>query len=84
MAVAMVSGSLLGTMPTSLYGKMGTVASTIVQQLDGAFSDGTGFAVRTLAELALLLAVITLATNIGARMLVRKVAATGLPVGRGV
>jgi phosphate transport system permease protein len=84
MAVAMVSGSLLGTMPSNLYGKMGTIAATIVQQLDGAFSDGTGFAVRTLAELALLVAVITLATNIGARLLVRKVATTALPVGRGV
>ena len=84
MAVAMVSGSLLGTMPANLYGKMGTIASTIVQQLDGAFSDGTGFAVRVLAELALLLAVITLLTNIAARLLVRKVATTALPVGRGV
>jgi phosphate transport system permease protein len=84
MAVAMVSGSLLGTTPQNLYGKMGTIASTIVQQLDGAFSDGTGFEVRTLAELALVLAVITLLTNIGARLLVRKVATTALPVGRGV
>lgn len=84
MAVAMVSGSLLGTMPTNLYGKMGTIAATIVQQLDGAFSDGTGFAVRTLAELALLVAIITLITNIAARLIIRKVAATGLPVGRGV
>ena len=84
MAVAMVSGSLLGTLPANLYGKMGTIASTIVQQLDGAFSDGTGFAVRTLAEFALLLAVITLLTNIAARLLVRKVATIALPVGRGV
>ncbi|MHB1497974.1 MAG: phosphate ABC transporter permease subunit PstC [Acidimicrobiales bacterium] len=84
MAIAMVSGSLLGTMPANLYGKMGTIASTIVQQLDGAFSDGTGFAVKTLAEFALLLAVITLLTNIAARFLVRKVSTTALPVGRGV
>jgi len=84
MAVAMVSGSLLGTMPLNLYAKMGTVASTIVQQLDGAFSDGTGFEVRTLAELALVLAVITLLTNVAARLLVRKVSTVALPVGRGV
>lgn len=84
MAVAMVSGSLLGTMPSNLYAKMGTIAATIVQQLDGAFSDGTGFAVSTLAELALLIAVITLVANIAARLLVRKVATTALPVGRGV
>ncbi|HTV11697.1 MAG TPA: phosphate ABC transporter permease subunit PstC [Acidimicrobiales bacterium] len=84
MAVAMVSGSVLGTIPTNLYQPMGTIASTIVQQLDGALSDGTGFAVRTLAEFALLLAVITLVTNIGARLLVRKVSGTALPVGRGL
>jgi len=84
MAVAMVSGSLLGTMPLNLYGKIGTIASTIVQQLDGAFSDGTGFEVSTLAELALVLALITLIANIGARLLVRKVATTALPVGRGI
>jgi phosphate transport system permease protein len=62
---------------------MSTIAATIVQQLDGALSDGTGFTVRTLAEFGLVLAVITLLTNIGARVLVRKVAGTALPVGRG-
>jgi phosphate transport system permease protein len=40
--------------------------------------------VKTLAEFALLLAVITLLTNIAARFLVRKVSTTALPVGRGV
>lgn len=84
MAVAMVSGAILGKVPSNLYLGMSTIAATIVQQLDGALSDGTGFAVRTLAEFALVLAVITLLTNIGARLLVRKVAGTALPVGRGV
>ena len=83
-AVAMVSGAVLGTVPTNLYLPFGTIAATIVSQLDGALSDGTGFAVQTLAEFALVLAVITLAANIGARMLVRRVAGTALPVGRGV
>ncbi len=84
MAVAMVSGAVLGTVPSNLYLPMGTIAATIVSQLDGALSDGTGFAVHTLAELALVLAVITLVTNIGARLLVRRVATTTLPVGRGI
>ena len=84
MAVAMVSGSITGQVPPNLYQGMTTIAATIVQTLDGALSDGTGFAVRALAELALVLAVITLLTNVGARLLVRKVAGTALPVGRGV
>ncbi|HET9058718.1 MAG TPA: phosphate ABC transporter permease subunit PstC [Acidimicrobiales bacterium] len=84
MAVAMISGSLLGTLPTNLYQGVGTIAATIVNQLDGAQTDGTGFAVETLAEFALLLAVITLVTNVGARALVRKMGGTALPVGRGV
>jgi phosphate transport system permease protein len=83
-AVAMVSGAVLGTLPPNLYLPFGTIAATIVSQLDGALSDGTGFAVQTLAEFALVLAVITLLANMGARLLVRRVAGTALPVGRGV
>jgi phosphate transport system permease protein len=83
-AVAMVSGSALATIPTNIFGTFGTIASTIVQQLDGSLGDGTGFELRTLAEFALVLAVITLLANVGARLLVRRVAGTALPVGRGV
>jgi phosphate transport system permease protein len=83
-AVAMVSGSALATMPTNIFSTFGTIASTIVQQLDGSLGDGTGFELRTLAEFALVLAVITLLANVGARLLVRRVAGTALPVGRGV
>lgn len=84
MAVAMVSGAVLGTVPSNIYLPMSTIAATIVSQLDGALTDGTGYAVQTLAEFALLLAVITLLTNVAARLLVRRVAGTALPVGRGV
>jgi phosphate transport system permease protein len=83
-AVAMVSGSILGTVPPNLYEGFSTISAAIVQQLDGALNDGTGFEVRTLAEFALVLAVITLLTNVAARLLVRRVAGTALPVGRGV
>jgi phosphate transport system permease protein len=82
--IAMVSGSALATMPVNIFGTFGTIASTIVQQLDGSLGDGTGFELRTLAEFALVLAVITLVANVGARLLVRRVAGTALPVGRGV
>jgi len=78
----MVSGSALATMPVNIFGTFGTIASTIVQQLDGSLGDGTGFELRTLAEFALVLAVITLVANVGARLLVRRVAGTALPVGR--
>jgi phosphate transport system permease protein len=84
MAVAMVCGVSLGAVSSNIYGTMTTISATIVTQLDSALSDGTGFSVRTIAELALVLMVITLAVNVAARLLVRKVSGTALPVGRGV
>ncbi|GEM_PF-71569 len=84
MAVAMVSGAVVGTLPSSIYATFTTIAATIVSQLDSALTDATGFAVSSLAEAALVLMVITLLANVGARILVRRVATSGLPVGRGV
>lgn len=84
MAVAMVSGVILGRTAPTIWSSMNTIAAAIVTQLDAAFTDASGFAVRTLAELAIVLFAITLVANIGARMLVRKVSGTALPVGRGV
>ena len=83
MAVAMTCGVALGSIPGNIYTTMTTIAATIVTYLDTAFLDGTGFAVRTLAELGLVLMVITLAVNALARLLVRRVSSTALPVGRG-
>jgi phosphate transport system permease protein len=83
-AVAMISGVILGTTPHTIFSTFSTIAATIVSQLDGALTDGTGFAISALAEIALVLLVITLLTNIGARLLVRRVATTALPVGRGI
>jgi phosphate transport system permease protein len=84
MAVAMTCGVALGSVPGNIYTTMTTIAATIFQYLDTAFLDGTGFAVRTVAELALVLMVITFVVNVAARLLVRKVSGTALPVGRGV
>ena len=84
MAVAMVCGAALGSVPTNIYGAMTTIAATVVQTMDTAFLDGTGLALRSVAELCLVLMVITLATNVAARMLVRRVSGTALPVGRGL
>ncbi len=84
MAVAMVSGAVLGAMPANIYATMTTIAATVVSQLDSAMTDFTDFAVKTLAEVSLVLMVITLLTNVAARALVRRVSGTALPVGRGV
>jgi phosphate transport system permease protein len=83
-AVAMVCAVNLGSVTTNLYGAMTTIAATIVTQLDGAFQDATGFALSSFAELGLVLMVITLVVNVFARVLVRRVSGTALPVGRGL
>ena len=80
-AVAMISGAALHVAP-NIYSPMTTIAATILTQLDGAQTDGTGFAVATLAELALVLAVISVVVNLGARRIVRRSARLGGPVGR--
>jgi phosphate transport system permease protein len=84
MAVAMTCGLALGAVPGNIYSAMTTIAATIVQTLETALQDATGLAVRTLAELGLMLMIITLLTNVAARMLVRRVSGTALPVGRGL
>jgi phosphate transport system permease protein len=84
MAVAMTCGVNLGAVPGNIYATMTTIAATMVTYLDTAFQDGTHFAVRAIAELGLVLLAITLAANVAARLLVRRVSGTALPVGRGV
>ena len=79
-AVALVSGSEIHYAP-NIFGTMTTIAATILTQLDGAQSDGTGFAVATLAELALVLAVISVLVNLAARAVIRRTSALGPTVG---
>lgn len=81
-AVAMISGSVLGAVAPNIYSTMTTIAATIVSQLDSAQTDGTGFAVATLAEAALVLAVISVAINLIAGAVVRRTSQVGAPVGR--
>src|ERR1700742_4092721 len=61
-AVAMVCGVALGTLPTNLYGAMITIAANIVQTLDPAITDPMD--ISAFAELALVLMVITLLANV--------------------
>ena len=64
-AVAMVVGGGPGYTTRSLYGAMTTIAATIVSQLDAALNDVSGLAVSTMAELGLVLLVITLFLQFG-------------------
>ncbi len=84
MAVLIVSGNGANALPANIYGPVSTIASAIVALLDSALSDPTELAVSALAEAGLLLMLITLITNILARLMVRRVATTNLPIGRGV
>ena len=79
-AIAMIGGASL-QIPHTVYLPFTTVAATILQQLDGALTDGTGFAVATLAELALVLAVISVAVNLVARLIVNRTGRVHAPVG---
>jgi phosphate transport system permease protein len=82
-AIALVTGSVIQLAP-SLYGSMTTIAAGIVSQLDFALSDPTGLSVRSLAEAALVLMVISLTVNTVARNYSRRAArSAGLPTGRG-
>jgi phosphate transport system permease protein len=81
-AVAMIGGSALRLAP-NIYSPFTTIAATILTQLDGALSDGTGFVVATLAELGLVLAVISVGVNLAARLIITRSSRLGAPVGRG-
>jgi len=79
-AIAMIGGASL-QIPHTIYLPFTTVAATILTQLDGALTDGTGFAIATLAELALVLAVISVGVNLIARLIVNRTGRVGAPVG---
>lgn len=84
MAVLMVSGAAANYLPTSIYSPVSTLASTIVALLDSALTDPTGMAQSALAEAGLVLLVITLLTNVLARLILRRVSGGALPIGRGI
>lgn len=69
MAVLMVSGGGINILPTSLFSPISTIASFIVSQLDSAEADPTNMAVYALSQIALVLFIITLAVNAGAKLL---------------
>jgi phosphate transport system permease protein len=69
MAVLMVGGGALNYLPTNIYKPITTMAAFIVSQLDSAMQDPTGMAVRSLAEVALVLCLISIIVNGLARIL---------------
>jgi phosphate transport system permease protein len=76
MAVLMVSGGALNYLPSTITSPISTMASFIVSQLDSAEQDQTGMAVRSLAQIALVLFIITVIVNVIARLITK-----GLDVG---
>jgi len=70
MAVLMVSGNALNYLPSNIYTPISTMAAFIVSQLDSALQDPTGMAVRSLAEVALVLCLISIIVNSLARILI--------------
>ena len=82
MALALTIGAI-NQVPHTIYGPTSSIAVQIVTNLDSAQTDATGFAVATLAELALVLAVISVLVNLVARWIVRRTSRLGGPVGRG-
>ncbi|MDA8344514.1 MAG: phosphate ABC transporter permease subunit PstC [Thermaerobacter sp.] len=77
MAVLMVSGSAANYLPQNIYSPIGTMAATIVSQLDSAMTDPTGMAVHALAEVALVLFLISVVVNVPARLLLSAAARRG-------
>jgi phosphate transport system permease protein len=68
MAVLMVSGNALNYLPRNIYAPISTMAAFIVSQLDSALQDPTGMAVKSLAEIALILSLLSLIINFLARL----------------
>jgi len=76
MAVLMIAGNAVGTLPKNLMSPISTMAAVIVAQLDAALQDPTGLAVSALAEIALVLFLITVAVAIPGRLLIARQART--------
>jgi phosphate transport system permease protein len=73
MAVLMVSGGALNYLPDTIYSPITSMAAFIASQLDSALQDPSGMAVRSLAEIALVLLIIAVIVNVIARLLTSRV-----------
>jgi phosphate transport system permease protein len=68
MAVLMLCGNSL-TLPKNIFGPVSTMASFIASQLDSAGTDTSGLVVKSLAEVAIVLGLMSLVVNTSARLL---------------
>ena len=83
-AILIISGNALGIYPGNIYSPFSTIAGTIAAFLDGALTDSTGMAVSSLAEVGIVLLLLTVVTNIGGRWIALRLGGgAALPVGRG-
>ena len=73
MAVLMVSGGALNYLPDTIYSPITSMAAFIASQLDSALQDPSGMAVRSLAEIALVLLIIAVIVNVIARLLTSRI-----------
>ena len=69
MAVLMVSGNALNALPHNIYSPVSTMAAFVVSQLDRALADPTQMALRSLAQIAVVLCLVSIAVNAIARLL---------------
>ncbi len=83
-AVLVISGNALNIYPHSIFAPFSSMAATIAAFLDGALTDSTGMGVHALAELGLILLVISLVTNFLGRWFASRYTSVGLPVGPGI
>jgi phosphate transport system permease protein len=81
MAVLMVSGNALNYLPQNVYAPISTMAAFVVSQLDSALQDPSGMAVRSLAEIALVLSIISIVINAAARLMLLVWGRVGRPAG---
>jgi len=83
-AILIISGNALNIYPGNIYSPFSTMAGTIAAFLDGALTDSTGLAVSALAEVGIVLLLLTVLTNAAGRWIAHRLGGgVGLPVGRG-
>jgi phosphate transport system permease protein len=83
-AVFLIIGNIYVGIPKNIFASGGTLASLIVGTLDGTLTDPTGTSTSALAEVAVMLLIFSLLTNLGGRLIIRRVSDEAMPVGRGV
>jgi len=77
MAVLMTCGGAINSMPSSIYSPVNTMAAAIASLLDSAFIDPSGMTLSALAEVGLLLMVISLASSAIGKAMTGRVALRG-------